>query len=239
MSSVGKALAGAASTIKGAATPTPSDIEAGSATPAKDSNTAAASTPSQSVLPPALGQAIGLARLAAAGYLGVPALAPSAEGGSDSPTATAEWTCGLSYAQRFQAFLLLGLGSLILYGAAVFVFLPMVILAPSKFASSFTFGSILWMAAFAMLRGPKTMALSLANKEKLPFTTSYIGSLLLTLYATMISQSYFLILLAVIIQMTAMVWYSASHIPGGTAAAGALGRLCFSSGRTLVSSLFR
>ena len=48
---------------------------------------------------------------------------PSASAADSAP----EWVCGMSSAQRFQAFGLLLVGSLALYFAAIFLFLPMVI----------------------------------------------------------------------------------------------------------------
>jgi hypothetical protein len=164
--------------------------------------------------------------------------------------------------QRFQAFGMLLLASLLLYLVSIFVFLPMVIIMPSKcvvewvpnhlcppphlspraspppppshhhplgrFATAFTFASIFWMAAFAILRGPRATLKGLFNdKEKRVFTAAYIGSLLLTLYSALFTSSYLLALLAICVQVGAMLWYSSSSIPGGTTAMAALTRWCF------------
>lgn len=153
-----------------------------------------------------------------------------------------DWTCGLSMAQRFQLFLLFLIGSGILFSVSLFVFLPMVILMPSKFATTFTFASLLFMAAMAIIRGPKTMLKGLLDKERLPFTVAYLLSLLATLYATFVSQSYFIIVLAVALQVAALLWYGASLIPGGTSGMGMLTRLMFngvaSSGRGVMGMAF-
>ena len=56
-------------------------------------------------------------------------------GGGAQPAAPApepEWTCGMNAVQRFQAFGMLLLASLLLYLVSIFVFLPMVIIMPSK-----------------------------------------------------------------------------------------------------------
>jgi hypothetical protein len=161
----------------------------------------------------------------------------SAAAAAAAASSPGEWTCGLSYGQRLQAFLLLGCGSLSLYFAAFFIFLPLLLLAPSKFATSFTFASLLWLAGFAILRGPRSTLLGLLQRDKLPFTAAYVGSLALTLYATLVSQSYFFVLLAVVVQCSAAVWYGSSYIPGGPAAAGALGRMAISTGRGVVGGL--
>lgn len=61
-------------------------------------------------------------------------LAAALGGGAPSPgpTEAPEWTCGMNAGQRFQAFGILLVTSLMLYIAAIFVFLPMVIFMPSK-----------------------------------------------------------------------------------------------------------
>ena len=48
------------------------------------------------------------------------------------PAPAEEWNCGMNSAQRFQAFGILLVTSLLLYVSAIFVFLPMVIFMPSK-----------------------------------------------------------------------------------------------------------
>ncbi len=86
------------------------------------------------------------------------------------------------------------------------------------------------MAAFAILRGPRATLLSLvSDKDKRVFTLAYVSSLLMTLYFTIFTSSYLLALLAIIVQVSAMMWYMSSSIPGGTAAMGALSRWCFGS----------
>lgn len=166
---------------------------------------------------------------ASASLFGLGALLPSALGGGAGAPADAapEWTCGMTSAQRFQAFGLLLVGSLALYFAAIFLFLPMVIFMPAKFATTFTFASIMWMAAFAILRGPRaTLRGLVGDRDKRGFTAAYLGSLALTLYSTMFTSSYFLPLVAIAMQVSAAMWYSSSYIPGGQAAMGALSSWC-------------
>lgn len=67
----------------------------------------------------------------------------------------------------FFAFIGAGLVFMIL---AFSVFLPVVVLAPSKFALSFTIGSLLVMAGFAALRGLKQQASHMLSASRLPFT---------------------------------------------------------------------
>ena len=158
---------------------------------------------------------------------------------TSSSSTSPEWTCGMSATQRFQAFVLLACSSVSLYFASFFIFLPMLLFAPSKFATAFTFASIMWLLGFAILWGPKSTLTSLIAPDKRAFTLSYIGSLLLTLYAAFVSQSYFLIMLAIAIQLTSAMYYTASYFPGGTMAAGALSRMCIGSVRAMLTSASR
>jgi hypothetical protein len=141
--------------------------------------------------------------------------------------APADYTFGLSLAQRWQAFGLLMCGSLTLYAMSLFVFLPLILFAPAKFASAFTFASLMWLLAMACVRGPRTMAATLFSNGNLLVTMAYLASIALTLYATMVVQSYLLTMVAVAVQLGAAAWYSASFIPGGTAAMSALSGMLF------------
>ena len=79
--------------------------------------------------------------------------------------------------QRVQFFVVLLCAGLVLMGLALFVFLPMIIFAPSKFAMAFTMGSCCFMAAFAAFRGPNTFIKGLIDKERRLFTAGYISSI--------------------------------------------------------------
>ena len=67
----------------------------------------------------------------------------------------------------FFAFIGAGLVFMVL---AFSVFLPVIVIAPSKFALSFTIGSLLVMAGFAALRGLKQQASHMLSASRLPFT---------------------------------------------------------------------
>lgn len=212
---VATASAGVSSVFKSIGLPNPiggklqqsaSDVEAGdtsSATPVGSAGSGASGTgssESSSFLPASLARFNPLAVV-------------TVGGGAASPP---EWTCGMTTAQRFQVCLMLLAGSAVLFSMAIFMFLPVVILFPSKFATTFTFGSLMFMAALAILRGPRSTLLGLLQRERLPFSGAYIGSIVLTLYAALVAQSYLLILLSVGVQFSALAWYGASFVPGGS-----------------------
>lgn len=111
-----------------------------------------------------------------------------------------------------------GAGVLLLL-LSFFVFLPMIILAPSKFAITFSVGSGCLVTSIGFLKGWKDVAASLVTKERLPFTGAYFGSLLGTLYAAMIMHSYVITMCMCGVQILTLVYYIASFIPGGASGA--------------------
>ncbi|CAN4096275.1 unnamed protein product [Withania somnifera] len=92
------------------------------------------------------------------------------------------------------------------------MFLPVMVLMPQKFAICFTIG-----CAFII---------------RLPFTAIFIGSMVGTIYVSMVLHSYILSVLFSVIQILALSYYVISYFPGGSA-----GMRFLSS--TLTSSIFR
>ena len=90
--------------------------------------------------------------------------------------------------------------------------------ARSQFSLFFTLGSLLAMVAFAVLRGPLEQLKHMCSLRRLPFTSTYVGSMVLTLYAALVAQSYLLVLLFASIQCAALAWYVLSYVPGGAPA---------------------
>ncbi|KAI8467688.1 MAG: Got1/Sft2-like family-domain-containing protein [Monoraphidium minutum] len=117
--------------------------------------------------------------------------------------------------QLMYFFALLGGGMFFLF-MAFFIFLPVIILAPSKFALAFTIGCCLVLSAFAALKGWRRQAALMLERERLPFTAGYLGSVGLTLYAAIFLHSYLLSLGASALQVVALLYYLTSYYPGGT-----------------------
>ncbi|KAI8906423.1 vesicle transport protein [Gorgonomyces haynaldii] len=95
-------------------------------------------------------------------------------------------------------------------------FLPMVILAPGKFALTYTMGSVLFMTSFAVMNGYRAHFKALFGQDRFAFTIVYFMSMILTLYFTVIKPLYFMIILCTVVQFVALAWYLASYLPGGT-----------------------
>ena len=120
----------------------------------------------------------------------------------------------MSYGDRFKGFAMLLLASGSFFFLAFF-FLPTAVLFPGKFALSFTLGSMLFIASFAFLRGPRAHLTSMISRERLPFSLAYITSLCLTIYSCIVAKSYIMTLCSAIFQIAALMWYGASFLPGG------------------------
>ncbi|KAL4447203.1 hypothetical protein ABPG77_007236 [Micractinium sp. CCAP 211/92] len=158
--------------------------------------------------------------------------AAAASGATSSIPSTTQWT--------YFAFFL-GTGVLFL-AMAFFLFLPMIILAPAKFAMTFSIGSALLIASLGALKGWKAMFGHLLSKERLPFAGAYFGSLLATLYVSLVMHSYLFSLLFCGAQLVTLVYYVASYFPGGTAGAqsviGLAGRGAMSLGGASLRAIF-
>ena len=75
-----------------------------------------------------------------------------------------------------------------------FAFLPIIIIAPSKFANLFTLGSICLISSIAVIKGFTQFKNNLIAKDKLQYTIYYLISIAGTLYYCFIGKSYLLVL---------------------------------------------
>ncbi len=82
----------------------------------------------------------------------------------------------LSKKQRIFGFVTcLGLGLFCFSFASVYV--PVIVLKARKFALLFSLGSLFTLGSFSFLWGPCNHIRHLVGKERLPFTSIYLGSL--------------------------------------------------------------
>lgn len=109
--------------------------------------------------------------------------------------------------------LLLGGGFLMTLALA---FLPMIMFAPQKFSMLFTLGSLCWIAAFAVLKGPFAFVSHLMARERIPFSLAYLCSIAGTMWAAEAKQSYILTIAFVGIQIVSLLYFLVSYIPGGS-----------------------
>ncbi|KAF9923886.1 protein transport protein sft2 [Linnemannia zychae] len=139
---------------------------------------------------------------------------PVSLGGSAQPQEE-DWL-GLSWFQRMAGFAICVAGGIACFMIAFFIGLPLLLLNPGKFATSFTLGSLLLMASFALLKGPAAHLKALISKERLPFTGVYFGSMIFVLYSSLIVGSYILTIIGTVIEVFALIYYFTSYSPFGT-----------------------
>ncbi|XP_051899917.1 vesicle transport protein SFT2C [Pristis pectinata] len=140
----------------------------------------------------------------------------------------------LSRRQRLMGFgLCLAMG-LLCFGLSA-MYAPFLLLKARKFALLFTLGSLFLLGSLALLRGPWNQLLLLASWDHLPFTATYLGSLLATLYAALALQSTLFTALAATFQLVALAGYLLSSVPGGAAGLRFLGGLFTSVFKRTVS----
>ncbi|KAL3502598.1 hypothetical protein ACH5RR_037047 [Cinchona calisaya] len=97
------------------------------------------------------------------------------------------------------------------------IFLPVMVIAPQKFAICFTIGCAFIIGSFFALKGPKNQLAHMTSKERLPFTLGFIGSTVGTIYVSMVLHSYILSVFFSMLQVIALSYYAISYFPGGSA----------------------
>jgi hypothetical protein len=83
-----------------------------------------------------------------------------------------------------------------------------------------TMGSLTFMGSFAILKGPADHLKSMCSRNRIVFTTIYVGSMLSTLYFTFTvggPQGYVVVLASSGAQLLALAYYLVSFLPGGAA----------------------
>ena len=116
-----------------------------------------------------------------------------------------------------------------------FTFLPFLIISPHKFSLLFTMGSALMLVSFSFLRGHVEFVKHLSSIERLPFSGSYIVSLVGTLYSSLVMGSYLLTMIFSVIQIIALLYFLVSYIPGGVSALTFVGSMMGSGLRRAVT----
>mmetsp|Transcript_10415 Transcript_10415/g.22070 ORF Transcript_10415/g.22070 Transcript_10415/m.22070 type:complete len:235 (+) Transcript_10415:69-773(+) len=127
---------------------------------------------------------------------------------------------GMNYQERFKVFCALLILSALFFALAFAVGLPMIYIRPQKFALSFTFGSLMFMGSFAILKGPYAHFMGMLVPERLPFTIVYFGSMLATLFFTFTvggALGYIVVMACSAAQLLALMWYLVTFLPGGAA----------------------
>ncbi|XP_062233914.1 uncharacterized protein LOC133931117 [Phragmites australis] len=100
---------------------------------------------------------------------------------------------------------------------ASMIFLPVMVIMPQKFAIRFTAGCAFIIGSFFALKGPKNQLYHMISKARLPFTLGFVGSMVATIYVSMVLRSYILSVFFSMLQVLTLAYYAISYFPGGSA----------------------
>ncbi|XP_052182206.1 uncharacterized protein LOC127794926 [Diospyros lotus] len=119
-----------------------------------------------------------------------------------------EGLCSLSPLQRIYGF------AACLVAGLVCMFLSLIVfIKPIKFALLFTFGNVLAVGSTAFLIGPRQQVRMMFDPVRIYATAIYVGCVVLALICALWIHSKVLTILAIIIEICALIWYSLSYIP--------------------------
>ncbi|KAI8894663.1 vesicle transport protein, partial [Globomyces pollinis-pini] len=116
---------------------------------------------------------------------------------------------------RYIAFALMMGSSFLFFTIALFT-LPMVLLSPGKFALTYTMASLLFLTSFSVLNGWRAQLKHLFCWERAPFTITFLGSMMLTLWFSVVTPSYIPVIFFTVMEIITLIWYLGSYLPGGT-----------------------
>ncbi|CAE8640123.1 unnamed protein product [Polarella glacialis] len=141
----------------------------------------------------------------------------------------------ISKQQWLVFFVLMAIGALVM--AASFASLPLLVLAPQKFAVVFTSGSVCILGALSSLKGFANFSKHLRSRERLPLSVGYLGSMAGTLWASLWYRSTLLTIGFSVAQMCGLLWFFVSYIPGGSYTMGLVCDFCQGACRTSCCSM--
>ncbi|KAK8798684.1 hypothetical protein WA158_007768 [Blastocystis sp. Blastoise] len=107
--------------------------------------------------------------------------------------------------------------SAVFFLLAYFIGLPTLLVRPAKFGISFTAGSLLGLASFAILYGPQEYLKKLFSQDQIISTIAYFGSLFFSLYFAIYAKSYIGTLISTVVQILVLLYYTIQAFPAGSA----------------------
>ena len=134
------------------------------------------------------------------------------------------------YTKAFVCFFLCGLFVLL-----AFLTLPTIILSPQRFTTLFTLAVIMLVAALAFLNGPATYARKLTEKKNIVASAVLTGSMVLSLYFSIIVGSYLWSVLFMVIELNAVLLFFCNTFPAGKTGI----RLFGGAAKNMLSASFR
>lgn len=138
---------------------------------------------------------------------------PTYRGESQSLVQEPSWF-KLSNFEKMIGFIVCLAGSFLCFAISFFMF-PVLALKPRKFGVLWSLGSILFVLSFGILQGPKKYSLHLISPNRIVFTCIFFGSVLLTLYASLVLKSTILAVITGVIELFSILYYTVSYFPFG------------------------
>ena len=84
---------------------------------------------------------------------------------------------------------------------------------PEKFALTYTAGNIVALSSTMFVMGPVKQVKSMGKATRLTATIIYVCSIILSLVMALKVKNVPLVILSIIIQFCALIWYALSYIP--------------------------
>jgi len=125
-------------------------------------------------------------------------------------------TCSMSRTTRLYGFAGCFVAGWIITIISLFA-LPQIISHPEKFAILYTVGNVVALCSTMFLWGPCKQLKDMFKPIRAGATIVYLLSMGFTLFAAFYLHIWALVIVSVIVQLCAMIWYSASYIPYGRA----------------------
>ncbi|TKY55984.1 Vesicle transport protein SFT2B [Spatholobus suberectus] len=116
--------------------------------------------------------------------------------------------CSLSTTQRIYGF-----AACLVAGLALTLLSMIVFAKPIKFAVLFTFGNLLAVGSTAFLLGPAQQLGMMFDPVRVFATAIYLGCVVIALICALWIHSKVLTIIAIIVEIGALIWYSLSYIP--------------------------
>lgn len=95
------------------------------------------------------------------------------------------------------------------------MFLPVVIISPSKFVMCFSLGSLIILSSFIFVYGTKAYVEKLFAKNRFTFSILFLLSIILGLYFSF-AGNYFISILLAVFQLITLIVFTLTFLPGGS-----------------------
>lgn len=158
------------------------------------------------------------------GDSGAPAPSGAKAGDSEGLMDELNQLCKLSYKTR-----LIGFASCCAIGIVISFLSFITIANPVRFAVLYSFGNLVSLAATMFLMGPVKQFKNMFDEKRRVATIVYLSALVATLVIALWQgkKLVILVLLLVVVQFLALIWYTLSYIPYGRTVAASAVTGCF------------